>query len=170
MSEQVLISFFCADRPGRVERLSELFVTRGGNWRESQLSRLGGRFAGVILLQLPGDQVPGLAQDLAALEAEGITAQLTSADGAVAEVREQRCIRLLGPDRSGIVRELTHALRACGCNVLDMKTRLESAPMSGELLFAADATVELLDDCRLDVLEQQLDDIAERMTLHIDLE
>lgn len=169
MIQQVLVSFFCADQPGRVERLSELFAARDGSWRESQLSRLGGRFAGVILLQLPQEQLPALRRDLAGLAQEGITAQLASADADAASARDERRITLVGPDRAGIVRELTHALRASGCNLLTMETRLESAPMSGEPLFHASCTVELLENCRVEALEAELEAIAERMTLHIDL-
>ena len=51
-----------------------------------------------------------------------------------------------------------------------METAVESAPMSGEPLFRAVADIELLAGCRLDELEWQLDAMAERMTLDIDIE
>ena len=66
--------------------------------------------------------------------------------------------------------ELTRALRHAGFNVLRLETTVETAPMSGELLFRAVADIELLEGCRLDELEWQLDALAERMTLDIDIE
>jgi glycine cleavage system regulatory protein len=82
----------------------------------------------------------------------------------------QRRIGVLGPDRPGIVHELTRALHSSGFNVLQLETSVETAPMSGEPMFRAEAVVELLEGCRLDELEWQLDAMAERMTLDIDIE
>lgn len=167
--ERVLISFFCEDRPGVVESLSAVIDAADGNWLDSQLSRLGGRFAGVVLAELPAAEDPTLNQALTDLEADGITAHVTVCDNSAESALPKRRITLLGPDRHGIVLELTRALRGAGFNVLKLNTAVETAPMSGEPLFRADATVELLEGCRLDELEWQLDAMAERMTLEIDI-
>ena len=53
MTIRVLISFFSDDRPGVIEDLSSAVGDCGGNWLDSQLSRLGGRFAGVLQAQVP---------------------------------------------------------------------------------------------------------------------
>ena len=169
MTTRVLISFYCDDRQGVIEELSGAIEASGGNWLDSQLSRLGGRFAGVLQVLLPGDRWATLAQSLASLEAQGITATLTSAGEPALPAAAVRRITLLGPDRSGIVHELTRALHSAGFNVLSMQTSVETAPMSGEPLFRASAQIELLEGSRLDELEWQLDAMAEAMTLEIDL-
>jgi glycine cleavage system regulatory protein len=169
VTTRVLISFFCADRPGVVEALSSAVDAAGGNWLDSQLSRLGGRFAGVVLAALPADRCGELEAALHALLGEGITAHLSVCDNAAESALPVRHISILGPDRHGIVLELTRALRAAGFNVLKLNTAVETAAMSGEPLFRAEATVELLEGCRLDELEWQLDAMAERMTLDIDI-
>ncbi|WP_439106791.1 glycine cleavage system protein R [Congregibacter sp.] len=169
MTTRVLISFFCDDRPGVIEQLSALISDHGGNWLDSQLSRLGGRFAGVLQAQIPLDQHTALDEDLKGLASEGITAILTDAgDPDGASLSTQR-ITLMGPDRPGIVRELTRALRSAGFNVRSLDTGVETAAMSGEPLFRADACIELNPDSRLDELEWQLDAMADAMTLEIDL-
>jgi glycine cleavage system regulatory protein len=139
-----------------------------GNWLDAQLSRLGGRFAGVVLVAAGRRPGAGTATALEALADDGITATLSAGDRR-APALPRRHITLLGPDRHGIVLELTRALRGSGFNVLRMTTSVETAPMSGEPLFRAEATVELLEGCRLDELEWQLDALAERMTLDIDI-
>lgn len=169
MTTRVLVSFFCDDRPGVVETLSGAVDAAGGNWLDSQLSRLGGRFAGVLLVALPDTEKAALQRALETLAEDGITATLSDGDGDESRQLPRRQITLVGPDRHGIVLELTRALRGAGFNVLRMTTSVETAPMSGEPLFRAEATVELLEGCRLDELEWQLDALAERMTLDIDI-
>ncbi|WOJ96008.1 ACT domain-containing protein [Congregibacter brevis] len=169
MTTRVLISFFCDDRPGVIEQLSALISDHEGNWLDSQLSRLGGRFAGVLQAQIPQAQHEPLNSALNDLSGVGITASLTDAgDASEASLGTQR-LTLMGPDRPGIVRELTRALRSAGFNVRSMKTAVETAPMSGEPLFRAEASIELHEGSRLDELEWKLDAMAETMTLEIDL-
>lgn len=169
MTTRVLISFFCDDRPGVIEQLSQAVEAAEGNWLDSQLSRLGGRFAGVLQVEAPGAQQAALGEALNALAAQGITAVLTSA-GEPPEARVNcRRITLLGPDRPGIVQELTRALLDAGFNVHSLRTAVETAPWSGEPLFRAEARIELIEGSRLDELERRLEAMAEAMTLDIDL-
>ena len=169
MTTRVLISFYCDDRPGVVEAISEAVSANSGNWLDSQLSRLGGRFAGVIHVHIAKVNVDGLKASLDALSENGITSTVTEAgdhSGGAVAVRE---LTLMGPDRTGIVHELTRALNTAGFNVQSLETTVETAPMSGEPLFRANARIELLEGARLDELEWQLDALAEAMTLEIDL-
>lgn len=170
VSNRFLISFYCDDRPGVVERLSAAVDGAQGNWLDSQLARLGGRFAGVVHVQLPADAGDLLAARLGELESEGITATLTTAGDKSTPYSATQTINLLGPDRPGIVLELTKALHRAGFNVQTLETTVETAPMSGEALFRAIAKIELLEGARLDELEWQLDAMAEAMTLEIDLQ
>lgn len=169
MTSRVLISFFCDDRPGVVEQLSGLISDHQGNWLDSQLSRLGGRFAGVLQAQIPETQRDALNSALQALKSAGITSSLTDAGDAGTLAVDTQRLTLMGPDRVGIVRELTKALRSAGFNVRSMNTLVETAPMSGEPLFRAEATIEIDQDSRLSELEAQLEKMAEAMTLEIDL-
>ena len=169
MTTRVLISFFCDDRPGVIEQLSALISEHQGNWLDSQLSRLGGRFAGVLQAQIPESQYAALEEALNRLQSVGIISSLTDAGDAVGGALETQRLTLMGPDRPGIVRELTRALRSAGFNVRSLETAVETAPMSGEPLFRAQACIELNENSRLDELEWQLDALAEAMTLEIDL-
>lgn len=169
MTTRVLISFFCDDRPGVTQQLSAAVECCEGNWLDSQLSRLGGRFAGVLQVQIPEARRSDLETALAALADDGITATVTDAGAAHAAPIAVRRLTLLGPDRPGIVLELTRSLHSAGFNVQSLDTSVESAPMSGEPLFRAEARIELLEGGRLDQLEWQLDAMAEAMTLDIDV-
>lgn len=168
MTTRILISFFCDDRPGVIEELSAAVARCDGNWLDSQLSRLGGRFAGVLQVHLPQDQRQALQEALAELNARGITAILTDAGNAAPRAGAVRRLTLLGPDRPGIVHELTGTLNASGFNVLSLDTQVEAAPMSGEPMFCASAKIEIMDNSQLDTLEAKLDLMREAMTLEID--
>ncbi len=63
----------------------------------------------------------------------------------------------------------TRALHSAGFNIQSMDTTVETAPMSGEPLFRANARIEMLEGSRLDELEWLLDAMADSMTLEIDL-
>jgi glycine cleavage system regulatory protein len=166
---RVLISFFSDDRPGVIHEISQAIENHGGNWMDSQLSRLGGRFAGVLQAQVPKMQQEALANTLAGLTDRGITATLTTAGEPPASAAATRGLRVMGPDRPGIVQEMTRALQTAGFNVLSLSTSVETAPMSGEPLFRAEARIEVSEGSRVDELESQLDAMAESMTLEIDL-
>ncbi len=170
MQTSFIVTFIGDDRPGLVEQLSSVIERCGGNWHESRLSQLGGKFAGLVLVSLPEDAAEALQQALKGLASSGISVRVTPAS-AVAASGEGRRISLavLGPDRPGIVREIARALAAEQVNVIDMESEVSSAPMSGELLFRADILAEIPQSASMDALEDALDVIAGQMTLEIDV-
>ena len=166
-----IVTFIGDDRPGLVESLSEVVETRGGNWLESRLSQLGGKFAGLVLITLPDDQSEHLEKQLKALSASGLSVRVTPA-GTQSDAYRGRHIKLtlIGPDRSGIVRQVSKALAQSGVNVIEMDSTVESAPMSAELLFKARIDAEIPEQISLHELDEQLDIIANTMTLDIELD
>tara|TARA_R100000005_G_scaffold5300_1_gene2590 strand:- start:9270 stop:9818 length:549 start_codon:yes stop_codon:yes gene_type:complete len=165
-----IVTFIGDDRPGLVEQLSSAIERCGGNWQESRLSQLGGKFAGLVLVSLPEDAGDTLQQALKGLASSGISVRVTPATAGTAPAAGQRItLAVLGPDRPGIVREISRALAAEQVNVIDMESEVSSAPMSGELLFRADILAEIPQGASRDALTDALDGIAEQMTLEIDL-
>ena len=77
---------------------------------------------------------------------------------------------VLGPDRLGIVLEISRALAAHQVNVVEMDSEVSSAAMSGEMMFHARIDAQVPAEISLDDLSDTLDDIANVMTLDIDLE
>ncbi|MFV8817191.1 glycine cleavage system protein R [Haliea sp. E17] len=172
MSKTYIITFIGDDRPGLVEQLSSTIERHGGNWQESQLSQLGGKFAGLILVSLAGADGTELEEALKGLAASGLSVRVTPCSGAVASTEGEHSIALsvLGPDRPGIVREISRALAQRQINVAEMESSVESAPMSGELLFRAAIRALVPADTDMGDLQDSLDTIANQMTLEIDLD
>ncbi|MEQ9462208.1 MAG: ACT domain-containing protein [Haliea sp.] len=170
MQTSFIVTFIGDDRPGLVEQLSSVIERCGGNWHESRLSQLGGKFAGLVLVSLPEDAAEELQQALKGLASSGISVRVTPASAVAASGDGRRVtLAVLGPDRPGIVREIARALAAEQVNVIDMESEVSSAPMSGELLFRADILAEIPRSASMDALEDALDVIAEQMTLEIDV-
>ena len=56
MPHLLVVTFTGPDRPGIVEKLSGLVTRHGGNWEESRMASLAGRFAGILKVTVPDAQ------------------------------------------------------------------------------------------------------------------
>ncbi|MEM1111757.1 MAG: ACT domain-containing protein [Pseudomonadota bacterium] len=173
MDNAHIITFIGDDRPGLVEKLSAAVEQCGGNWHESRLSKLGGKFAGLVLVSLEAGAEPKkLEETLKGLASSGLSVRVTATSSIQPEAQGLRrvVLKVLGPDRIGIVREISAALASHDVNVIEMESAVESAPMSAELLFNASIHAQVPAGATLAALEENLDDIANQMTLDIELE
>ena len=55
------------DLPGLVELVAGVIAAHGGNWLESRMSHLGGKFAGILRAELPPDKVQSALAALPAM-------------------------------------------------------------------------------------------------------
>ena len=150
MPSTFIITFIGDDRPGLVEALSQVISDHGGNWVESRLSQLAGKFAGLISVTLPEDRSEELRNALKSLYDVGISVKVTPCEADAARQHEEHIIALtvLGPDRPGVVREISAALSKRNINVVDMESFVSPAPMSSELMFHATVEASVPDpDC-----------------------
>ncbi len=171
MNSSYIITFIADDRPGLVEQLSAVIKQHEGNWLESRLSQLGGKFAGLILVSLPRENAPAMEQDLAALDPGCLSVSVTVTGEQAAPAAGSRItLSVLGPDRQGIVREISRVLAQQQINVTELDSAVNSAPMSAEMIFSARIHASIPEGTDLDILRDTLDTIAEEMTLEIDLE
>ncbi len=171
METSYIITFIGDDRPGLVEQVSSAIENNRGNWHESRLSQLGGKFAGLVLVSLPEDCLEQLTAELDALSDSGLGVRVTPTASAYAPA-DGRSITLtvIGPDRLGIVKEISHTLAQRQINVVEMDSQVSSAPMSNELLFEARIDALVPTDTDMGDLLDSLDEIANHMTLDIELD
>jgi glycine cleavage system regulatory protein len=167
-----IITFIGDDRPGLVEELSRAISDAGGNWLESRLSQLAGKFAGLIRVSLPDANGAALEASLKGLSASGLSVRVTATGTPAAAAAASRLVILtvIGPDRQGIVREVSHALAQRQINVVEMDSRVSSAPMSAEQMFEAIIHAQIPVEASLHELADTLDHIANEMTLDIHVE
>ena len=170
MIESLVMTMIGGDRPGLVELASACVADHGGNWLESRMSHLGGRFAGIARVEVPAERLAELKRALHGLEADGLRVVVESGAGEVAPVGLAATLELVGNDRPGILRTVTGVLAEHGVNVEELETQRGSAAMSGEMLFKARAKVHLPESCNPGQLRKELERIAEDLIVDISLQ
>jgi glycine cleavage system regulatory protein len=167
----LVLTLIGPDRPGLVQAVAGIVAEHGGNWLESRMTHLAGRFAGILRAELPPERAAAALAALAALEGQGlkIVAE-TVARAARAPPDRTMDLQLLGLDRPGIVREIAQLLADNGVNVEELTTNTTSAPMSGELLFEARAHVHVPATANLAKLRAALERLESDLMVEIKLE
>ncbi len=165
----VVLTVIGDDKPGLVEKLATAISQHNGNWLESSMSHLSGKFAGIVGVSLPANKLESLNSALAALPGLRITSESSTATESKASGRRLK-LSLVGHDRIGIVREVSQVLARHAINVEDLSTHTASAPMSAEILFHA--TAELTASPTLDAraLTSDLEQISNDLMVDITLD
>jgi glycine cleavage system regulatory protein len=158
------------DKSGLVDALAEPIAAHGGSWDRSHMARVAGQFAGLVVISVPDDRVAALTTSFDALNAQG----LLDVQVAIASTSDESpdsslmTLQLIGQDRPGIIREISAALASRDVSIVELETETKSAPMSGEPLFEARATLRIPPGLDQQSLRDALEDIANEMM--VDLE
>ncbi len=143
MKTRVILNAAGSDRPGLTRALAEAVHGAGGNWLESHLSRLGGRYVGAVLIEIEADRLGHFSAAIAGVDAAGLSVTLAPAGDEPARAGEVLRLELVGQDRPGIVREVTGVLAKLNVNIEDFTTTIQNGAWSGERLFHAAATLDI---------------------------
>ena len=170
MQHSLVMTVIGNDRPGLVDSVASIVAEHGGNWLESRMSRLGGQFAGIVQVEVPADKQHSLAEALKSLGACGLTVVVHADQRQAVVTRHTNILEIVGQDRPGIVRQISHTLAEFGVNVEDLHTECSSAAMSGETLFKAHAVLSIPASCNVTDLRQTLEKIAADLIVEISLE
>lgn len=170
MRKTLLLTVAGTDRTGLVELLAQRVAAIGANWEESRMARLGGQFAGIVLVTAPDDRAGELSGELRALEAKGlhVTVRVVEPHAPVVARGEQLRITVTGNDRPGIVRDLSRILAQREVNVEELSSKVDSAPMSGTSLFVAHAQVRLPSGVSLADIRTALETLGSELTVDVD--
>ncbi len=159
------------DRAGLVDALAGPIAAHGGNWDRSHMARLAGKFAGIVVVTVPDERAGELTAELGTLAAQGlldVTVAIAAADGPLVHDKFL-ALHLIGQDRPGIVREIASALAKRNVSIEELETSASSAPMSGEFLFEATATLRVPADSDPDDLRSTLEGIANELMVDLDV-
>ena len=161
------------DRAGLVSDLSAPVRAHGANWTRSQMSRLGGKFAGILLIEVPDARADGLIADLRALAAQGLQVSVERTDAEVdgsADASTQRiALDVLGTDRQGIVAEISALCAARGFSIVEFASDVREAPMAGGHLFDAQIVLDVPAGGAVEDLRQALDAMADELMVDVTL-
>jgi glycine cleavage system regulatory protein len=180
MRTSLVVTVISDDRPGIVEELSEQVLAAGGNWEESRMARLAGKFAGLLRVSVDAERADALAAALAGLRRGGLTVVAEPGfrerlDGVppsgVTRAEEFRAfaLQVFGSDQPGIVRDISRVLAQHGVNIEELETEVTSAPMSGETLFHARAQLGIPATMSGEQLRTVLETIANDLMVDVTL-
>lgn len=164
-----VISVLGDDRAGLVEALSAVIADHGGNWEQSHMTQLAGKFAGVVLVSIPSQQATPFTSALRSLEHSGLL-HLSFEEGRDVEQTGAAIeIRVVGNDHPGIVHELSQLLARRRVNIDDLETGTSPAPMAGGRLFEAVAKLRLPLGLSSDDLVDEIGDLAADLMVDVDV-
>ncbi|MGH1440448.1 MAG: glycine cleavage system protein R [Cellvibrionaceae bacterium] len=171
MSKQnIIITLLSDDKPGVVQTVADIIAKEGGNWLESRMSQLAGKFAGILKVSIDKDKVQTLTSSLQGLSASGIQVLIDEAGNEKSEQSAKTlAFELMGADRVGIVSEIANAFSAKGISIDDLETQCSSMPWSGEPLFEASGILIAPDTIDKENLLNHLDEIEDKLGLDISI-
>jgi glycine cleavage system regulatory protein len=167
MQTSLVLTVIGPDRPGIVEQLSDQVLAVGGNWEESRMTHLAGKFAGLLRVSVDVAHADRLTAGLRSLAADNLTIVVERSSDA--DVVSSRAINLelVGTDRPGIVRDISHVLARNGVNIEELETEVASAAMSGEPIFHARARVRLPVSTNVDEIRAALEAMADHLMVDL---
>jgi glycine cleavage system regulatory protein len=167
MRTSLVLTVIGADRPGIVEQLSDQVLAAGGNWEESTMARLAGQFAGLLRVSVDTDRADRLAASLRTLSSADLTIVVARSGDADVPRSLSLTLDIVGSDRPGIVRDISHVLARQGINIEELETSVESAAMSGETLFRARARVRVPDTRAVGDIREILEALADNLMVDL---
>lgn len=156
---ELILTIMANDRPGIAERLAREIEAHQGNWLESRMATMAGKFAGIVRIDIPVEQSEAAQKALQGLRDEGLSVQIELGESSETEY-EQHKVAVVGNDRPGIVREVTNAFASLGVNVIDLHTEIEPASMSGGSLFKASIEFSLTSEQDMESVVTALEDLS----------
>lgn len=160
MDVSVILMVVGDDRPGLTRALADAVMAAGGNWLESHLARLGDKYVGSVLVQLPGERLGDLKSAASKIGAVGFDVRILPASDEARPAGQPLSFELVGRDRPGIVQEVTTALAGVSANIEELETSTEDGAMEGGTLFRARARVTAPEGADLEIVRQALEGIS----------
>jgi len=170
MRTSLVLTILGDDKPGIVEQLSERIVATGANWEESRMARLAGKFAGLLRLSVDEEHADALAATLRQLDTGGLSVVVERSGEPPAGGSRTVRLEVLGHDHPGIVRDIARVLAQHQVNIEDLETDVASAPMSGDMLFRARASLSVPAAIGLNQLRGLLEALAGEIMVDLALD
>ncbi|MDP1654143.1 MAG: ACT domain-containing protein [Rhodocyclaceae bacterium] len=166
--QHLILTAIGDDRPGLVVELATAISSHSGNWLESSMAHLSGKFAGIVRVAVPADKVEALKAALGKLAGLKVSTEVAAKEKSAVAGR-RLTLNLVGHDRIGIVKEVSQVLARHAVNVEELATYISSAPMSAEVLFHAEAELFTAPDFDTRALKAELERLSDDLMVDITL-
>lgn len=170
MQTQLVLTIISDDKPGVVELLAQAITHHQGNWLESRMAHLAGKFAGILQIAVDSESEAALREALGNLADQGLKIVVESANETLKPGGKEFQFSVVGNDRPGIVFEIAQAFASRHINMSELETACSSMPWSGEPMFEATGLIQVPKSVNMDELYEQLDTIADELAVDVRLE
>jgi glycine cleavage system regulatory protein len=168
MTTSLILTIIGDDEPGLVEAVARTVATHNGNWLESRMSHMGGKFAGIARVDVPEGDRQRLTDALGKLGARGLRVAVEHGTTPADEPGfTPASLELVGSDHPGIIRDISEVLSRCRVNIEELSTERIAAPMSGEALFRATARLRLPAGFSEDDLTLEIEEVAHNLMVDV---
>ncbi len=164
---ELIVTVLADDRPGVIERVAAAVAEHGGNWQDSRMAQLAGKFAGIIAIGVPDATAAALSDALDQMP--DLVVHVAAAAAPLPAV-QRHTLHVVANDRPGIVAEVTRALAAAGVNVAELQTVVEPASMSGGVIFRATISLGLSAEQSLSEVVAGLEDLSDDLMIDLSAE
>jgi glycine cleavage system regulatory protein len=131
------------------------------------MSHLAGKFAGILQISVPTDQVDELTTALQALQSDGLQISIEKVDQAKSTPSTILSLELLGQDRPGIIRDITEQLARLNVNIEELESQVKEASMSGGTLFCAQLKLGLPEGVTSDAVQDSLESMSDQFMVDL---
>lgn len=124
---ELAITAIGADRPGVVAAVTGVLAELEGNLEDSSMTILGGRFAMMLIVEVPDSVAADQVLDALRPEAEALGLHVSvhpSDDTSEGREGEPWNVTVYGADRPGIVHRFARELADADVNITDLTTRV----------------------------------------------
>ncbi len=166
----LIVTLVGSDHPGIVQSFANRVAENGGNWLESRMAHLAGKFAGILRVEVAPANVARLARALSELERDGLKVVVEESAPETARALPRLLdLDVVGTDKPGIVREISRVLASFGVNIEELTTDRTAAPMSGAPLFRASARITVPEQADASALRRGIEAVASDLTVEAKL-
>lgn len=168
MKREIVLSVIADDHPGIVQHLADTIANHGGNWLESSMSHLGGKFAGIVRLEVSGEREQELEDALRSLDRRDLHVIFERTAPDELQPRHFVMVNIIANDRPGIVGEISDLLARHDINIEALNTSVADTPLSSGRLFKARFQANLPEGMSYDDLQHVLESASDDLMVELE--
>lgn len=170
MQSSLIITILGPDQPGLVSSLSEALENHKASWSESRMAHLAGKFAGILQVSLPEENIGQLTVALDQLQTNNLKILIETTDASEKpSITKTLKIEILCQDRIGIISDVTEVLTKLNVNIEELDSTVKEASMSGGMLFSAKLRLGLPENINAEAVEDALEEMSDQLMIDIKL-
>ena len=164
MNVQIMVTVSGSNQANLIKDLSDKTHGLGGKWLNSKISHIDDYVAGLIKIEIEGDNVKAL---LSEFKTVGIQFECVDLGSVTHEKATPLDLCIDGKDRPGLVRSITQVLSDNSIQVDNMECNRIGVPAIGSTLFTSHFKIVVDEQFNKSVLVSSLQEIADDLIIDL---